>query len=47
MDDTQRRIDAAPLPGVRELRRRRNLILQFLRFVRLNWTMYRLARHHH
>jgi sulfide:quinone oxidoreductase len=47
MDDTQRLIDAAPLPDARELRRRRNLVIQFFHFVRLNLTMYRLARRHH
>jgi sulfide:quinone oxidoreductase len=46
MDNAQLRIDAAPLPGARELRRRSNLIVQFIRFVGLNWTMYRLAKHH-
>lgn len=47
MDDAQRLIDAAPLPDARELRRRRNLVIQFFQFVRLNLTMYRLARRHH
>ncbi len=47
MDNAQLRIDAAPLPTSRELRRRGNLVGQFLRFMRLNWTMYRLANHHH
>lgn len=47
MDDTQRRIVAAPLLRAHELRRRSNLITQLVRFLSLNWTMYRLARHHH
>jgi hypothetical protein len=47
MDNAQARIDAAPLPGARELRRRGNLAQQFIRFLNLNWTMYRLAKHHH
>ncbi|MDY7528243.1 MULTISPECIES: hypothetical protein [Cryobacterium] len=46
MDDAQARIDAAPLPGTGELRRRSNPVLQFIRFLGLNWTMYRLAKHH-
>ena len=46
MDNAQARIDMAPLPGMRELRRRSNLVQQFVRFLSLNWTMYRLAKHH-
>lgn len=47
MDTAQARIDAAPLPDERELRRRRNLVVQFFRFLALNWNMYRLAKRHH
>jgi len=47
MDNAQHRIDNAPLPGTRELRRRSNLLLQFFRFLSLNWTMFMLARRHH
>lgn len=47
MDQAQLRIDAAPLPGARELRRRRNIFIQFFRFLSLNWTMYMLAKRHH
>jgi len=47
MDDAQLRIDTAPLPGAQELRRRSTPVGQFLRFLRLNWTMYRLANHRH
>jgi hypothetical protein len=47
MDTAQARIDSAPLPDSRELRRRRNLVIQFFHFVKLNWKMYRLARQHH
>ena len=44
---TQQRIDAAPLPSERELRRRRNPFLQLWPFVRMNFTMFMLARKHH
>lgn len=47
MDVTDERIAAAPLPTESELRRRRNPFLQFARFMRINWTMWRLARKHH
>ncbi len=47
MDTTDERIAAAPLPTEGELRRRRNPVLQFTRFMRINWTMWRLARKHH
>jgi sulfide:quinone oxidoreductase len=47
MDDTQQRIDHAALPDARELRRRRNFLIQFVLFMRLNWRMYSLARRHH
>lgn len=47
MDDAQSRIDAAQLPDARELRRRHNLVTQFLRFLVLNFSMYSLAKKHH
>jgi len=46
MDTAQAQIDAAPLPDARELRRRRNLVVQFGHFVRLNLRMYLLAKRH-
>ncbi|MBW4031186.1 MAG: hypothetical protein HIU88_00805 [Acidobacteria bacterium] len=47
MDDAQNQIDHAPLPDARELRRRRNVVIQFVHFVTLNWKMYTLAKRHH
>ncbi|MET4703004.1 hypothetical protein [Frigoribacterium sp. UYMn621] len=47
MDTAQNQIDRAPLTDARELRRRRNLIIQFFHFVTLNWKMYSLAKSHH
>ncbi len=47
MDTTNERIATAPLPTPKELRRRRNPVIQFGRFVRINWTMWRLARRKH
>lgn len=47
MDNTNERIAMAPLPTPAELRRRRNPVGQFFRFLRINWTMWRLARKHH
>jgi hypothetical protein len=47
MDTVQHQIDTAPLPDERELRRRRNVVIQFFRFIALNWKMYTLARRHH
>jgi hypothetical protein len=47
MDTAQTLIDEAPLPDARELRRRRNLLVQFFHFMSLNWNMYRLAKRHH
>ena len=47
MDTAQAQIDSAPLPDARELRRRRNLVVQFFHFVSLNWKMYSLAKRHH
>ncbi|WP_193746397.1 hypothetical protein [Demequina aestuarii] len=47
MDTTNERIAQAPLPTTQELRRRRNPVLQFFRFMRINWTMWRLARTSH
>jgi hypothetical protein len=46
MDTTNDRIAAAPLPTAAELRRRQAPVRQFARFMRLNWTMWRLARRH-
>lgn len=47
MDDAQQLIDSAQLPDARELRRRSNLAIQFVHFVKLNLRMYLLARRHH
>lgn len=44
---TQQRIDAAPLPSDRELRRQKNPVLQLWPFLRLNVSMFMLARRHH
>jgi len=41
------RIATAALPTGGELRHRRNAFCQFFRFMRINWTMWRLARKHH
>ena len=47
MDNTNERIAMAPLPTAGELRRRKNPVGQLFRFMRINWTMWRLARKHH
>jgi hypothetical protein len=47
MDDAQSRIDRAPLPDASELRRRRNVVIQFFQFMNLNWKMFTLAKQHH
>jgi sulfide:quinone oxidoreductase len=47
MDTAQHRIDVAPLPAPKEVRRRSNLVRQVVRFLVLNWTMYRMATRHH
>jgi len=47
MDNTNERIAMAPLPTTGELRRRKSPFGQFFRFMRINWTMWRLARKHH
>ncbi len=47
MDNTNERIAMAPLPTPAELRRRRNPFGQFFRFMRINWTRWRLARASH
>ncbi len=47
MDTTDERISHAPLPTAGELRRRKNVFLQFARYMRINWTMWRLAQKHH
>jgi hypothetical protein len=44
---TQDRIDAAPLTSDRELRQRRNPLLQLWPFMRMNVSMFMLARRHH
>ncbi|BDZ61601.1 hypothetical protein Lsed01_02038 [Demequina sediminis] len=44
---TDERLAQAPLPTARELRRRRNVVVQFARFVGTSWTMWRLAQKHH
>lgn len=46
MDATNDRIAAAPLPTPAELRRRRNLAVQLVRFASTSWVMWRLARAH-
>lgn len=47
MDQTNARIAQAPLPTEAELRRRRNVVVQFARFVSTSWVMWRLAQKHH
>lgn len=47
MDSAQELIDSAPSPDGRELRRRRNIVIQFAHFIVLNWKMYSLAKRHH
>ncbi len=47
MDNTNERIAMAPLPTAGELKHRRNAFSQFFRFMRINWTMWRLARKKH
>lgn len=47
MDSAQMVIDSAPLPDARELRRRGNLVIQFMHFLRLSRKMYTLAKRHH
>ena len=47
MDNAQALIEAATLPDRRELRRRRNVLIQFFHFMNLNWNMYTLAKRHH
>ena len=47
MSNVQQMIDSAPTPDARELRRRRNLVIQFAHFLGLSWNMYRLAKRHH
>lgn len=47
MDTTQAHIDIAPLPSARELRRRSNVLVQLVRFLQLNVSMYLLAKRHH
>ncbi len=47
MDYTNERIGRALLPTPKELRRRRNLFIQFGYFVRTSWAMWRLARRTH
>lgn len=44
MSDVQAKIDSAPLPSAKELRRRRSLCAQFGRFIKLGWGMFRLAQ---
>jgi len=44
---TQQRIDAAPATSARELRQRRNPLLQLWPFMRMNVSMFMLARRHH
>lgn len=43
--NAQQAIDTAMLPTPKQLRQRRNLFVQFGRFVALGWGMFRLARH--
>ncbi len=46
MSTIDERIQAAPLPSERERRRRNNPIIQFVRFVALSWSIFRLAHKH-
>lgn len=46
MASIEERIQAAPLPTERERRRRRNPIIQFVRFVVLSFGIFRLAHKH-
>lgn len=46
MASIEERIQAAPLPTERERRRRRNPIIQFVRFVVLSLGIFRLAHRH-
>jgi hypothetical protein len=47
MDNTNERIAQAPLPTKGELKRRQNPFFQFFRFLKINWTMWRLAQKSH
>lgn len=46
MDHAQQLIDAAPGPDASELRRRRDPLRQFARFVVLGWRMFTMAQGH-
>lgn len=47
MDTAQSHIDVAPLPSAPELRRRSNVLIQLVRFLHLNVSMYVLTKRHH
>jgi hypothetical protein len=47
MDNTNERIARALLPTHKELRRRKNIFIQFGLFTRTSWAMWRLARRSH
>jgi hypothetical protein len=47
MDDTTASIESAPLPTAKTLRARKNLIIQFGRFVVINTKMLNIIRKAH
>jgi hypothetical protein len=47
MDDTDASIESAPLPTAKTLRARKNLIIQFGRFVAINTKMVKIIRKEH
>jgi hypothetical protein len=47
MDDTDANIASAPLPTAKTLRSRKNLFIQFGRFVAINTKMVKIIRKEH
>jgi hypothetical protein len=47
MDDTDANIASAPLPTANTLRARKNLIIQFGRFLAINTKMLKIIRKEH
>jgi hypothetical protein len=47
MDDTEANIASAPLPTDKTLRARKNLLIQFERFVAINMKMLKVIRKEH
>jgi hypothetical protein len=47
MDDTDANIASAPLPTAKTLRARKNLVIQFGRFVAINTKMLKIIRKEH